>query len=274
MKRSINFISLKGLSIYKQLLYEEVLLRCSKDNWFVYNIGDVLPTIVVGYSGKIDDLLNISKVQKDSINVIRRYTGGGTVIVDENTIFASIIMNSKDADTQPYPRNIMTWSDHVLYGPIFKRYNTSFSLREHDYVFNDLKFGGNAQSIIKERWVHHTSFLWDYNPNRMEYLKIPLKKPDYRGERNHKDFLTKLKDHMPSIDSFEKLVIDQLSLVYKVNYIDNSNIEYIVKDLQDSNNIDSLIRTTVIDIDEHISKKNTISSIPSLVKVGPSCTNI
>ena len=275
-KVKLNYVSLKRVPILNQLLYEEVLLRCSNDNWFVYNIGNKKPTIVIGYSGKVNDLLHVNKVYNDNINVIRRYTGGGTVIVDNNTIFASIIMNSNNVNTQPYPRNIMTWSDHTLYGPIFKKYNQSFALREHDYVFNDMKFGGNAQSIIKERWVHHTSFLWDYNYNTMEYLKIPLKKPEYRGNRNHHDFLTKLKNYIPSLESFENDIIQQLSLVYDINYIDDNNIDTIVNDLKNNSNnsnINSLIRTTVVDINEYVNKKPD-STIPSLVKMGPSCTNI
>jgi len=277
MKIKLNILSFNGFSIYKQLIYEEILLRCSKENWFLYNMGNLIPTIVLGYSGKIDELLNVHKVNNDKINVIRRYTGGGTVVVDESTIFASIIMNSKDANTQPYPRNIMSWSDNILYGPIFKKYNKSFSLREHDYVFGDLKFGGNAQSIIKDRWVHHTSFLWDYNPKRMEYLKIPSKKPEYRGERNHKDFLTTLKENLPSMNEFQNNIIEQLSTVYDVKLIDNNTIEKIVNDLKNesNNNIQSLIRTVNVDIENHIKKTEELKMIiPSLVKSGPSCTNI
>jgi lipoate-protein ligase A len=49
-----------------------------------------------------------------------------------------------------------------------------------DYVFGDRKFGGNAQSIIKNRWIHHTSFLWDYDVRNMAYLKLPSRVPQYR----------------------------------------------------------------------------------------------
>lgn len=45
-------------------------------------------------------------------------------------------------------------------------------MRENDYLFGSHKIGGNAQSIIKDRWVHHTSFLWDYKPERMRYLQV------------------------------------------------------------------------------------------------------
>lgn len=50
-----------------------------------------------------------------------------------------------------------------------------------DYVFGDRKFGGNAQSITKNRWIHHTSFLWDYEVNNMAYLKLPKRVPEYRS---------------------------------------------------------------------------------------------
>jgi hypothetical protein len=49
-----------------------------------------------------------------------------------------------------------------------------------DYVYGEHKFGGNAQSITKGRWVHHTSLLWDFHPPNMELLKFPPKSPDYR----------------------------------------------------------------------------------------------
>jgi len=68
-----------------------------------------------------------------------------------------------------------------------------FELRENDYVLGPRKMGGNAQSIVKGGWLHHTSFLWDYDGKNMEYLTLPRKRPDYRQDRDHSDFLVKLK---------------------------------------------------------------------------------
>lgn len=42
------------------------------------------------------------------------------------------------------------------------------------------KFGGNAQAITGRRWLHHTSLLWDYEPDRMALLAQPAKQPQYR----------------------------------------------------------------------------------------------
>lgn len=53
------------------------------------------------------------------MTLIRRYTGGGTVVVDENTIFTSFIMNESDVPSKPFPRDIMNWSERDVFGPVF-----------------------------------------------------------------------------------------------------------------------------------------------------------
>jgi hypothetical protein len=50
-------------------------------------------------------------------------------------------------------------------------------------VLGERKFGGNAQAITSRRWLHHTSFLWDYQPASMELLTNPAKQPAYRQAR-------------------------------------------------------------------------------------------
>ena len=51
--------------------------------------------------------------------MIRRYTGGGTVVTDKNTVFATFIMNGNDVPAKPYPRDIMAWSESDVFGPVF-----------------------------------------------------------------------------------------------------------------------------------------------------------
>lgn len=52
----------------------------------------------------------------------------------------------------------------------------------------------NVLCIPLDRWVHHTSFLWDYNAELMEkYLRMPQKQPDYRLKRRHTEFCTSIK---------------------------------------------------------------------------------
>lgn len=110
---------------------------------------------------------------RDNLQVIRRFTGGGTVIVDADTVFASLILNvrklecyakysltinrlkqiksqSADIGCPPYPREIMKWTEQEVYGPVFEDLTASantagtgsdakFSLLENDYVWGDRK---------------------------------------------------------------------------------------------------------------------------------------
>ena len=52
-----------------------------------------------------------------------------------------------------------------------------------DYCYGMSKFGGNAQAITKNRWLHHTSFLWDFDATSMQLLQMPAKAPAYRAVR-------------------------------------------------------------------------------------------
>ncbi|PRW61385.1 lipoate- ligase A isoform X1 [Chlorella sorokiniana] len=130
------------------------------------------------------------------MTLIRRFTGGGTVVVDQDTLFTSLIMQHQSLPgVEPYPRPVMRYTEH-LYDTVFGRHGP-FHLRENDYCFGDVKFGGNAQAITKDRWLHHTSLLWDFQQPRMALLKHPDRQPEYRQGRDHLDFVVRLKDRLP-----------------------------------------------------------------------------
>jgi lipoate-protein ligase A len=173
MRPVINIIRLKQHDILRQLHIEELLLRKTNKNYCLLNVGQVDRSIVVGFSGKIPELINVDLVKNENIRVIRRYTGGGTVIVDNGCNFVSFIMNDKEVRCQPYPREIMSWTADEIYSPVFASMGLKdvFCLHEHDYTaMKEKKIAGNAQTITKNRWVHHTSFLWQFDPRNMGFL--------------------------------------------------------------------------------------------------------
>ncbi|CAI9753096.1 unnamed protein product [Fraxinus pennsylvanica] len=220
----MNLVRLKGVPILQQLHLEERLLRKSSDNWCIINDGTHDPTIVMGISGKPVELLEIDPVLQDELPVIQRFTGGGTVIVDQGTVFVTFICN-KDAvpGLQSYPRPIMSWSS-LVYQKVFQGIG-DFSLRENDYVLGNHKFGGNAQSIIKNRWLHHTSFLWDYEISNMRYLKLPKRTPEYRQARGHLEFICRMKDYIPRSNFIDR-TIDAVGNHFLVRSMELEAIKY------------------------------------------------
>ena len=197
--------------IMTKLRLEEALLRHNKENWCLVSAVGGPSTVVVGRNGKPEQLLDVARVKRDGVPVVRRFTGGGTVIVGTGTVVATIISNKTDAPCGPFPRDIMAWTGEI-YGTIFRRLGVDFRLRENDYVISDdLKIGGNAQTIIKSRWLHHTSFLVDFLDSDMAYLRIPDKRPDYRGDRPHSAFITRLRPRVNLAPTdFRSVLLDHL----------------------------------------------------------------
>jgi lipoate-protein ligase A len=280
----LSYLDLRGLglSILERLILEEFLLKHDTRRWILVGTHSAFPhrflqnsevdipneiAIVMGIGGKPKELLHLAHVQEDQVPVLKRFTGGGTVVMDMDAIWTTLIGRPVRHDVEEqfplypahFPRPIMEYTANTFYQPLFQRLacvqeskriskptmttgrktlvlntkscameNTGLlytlpttvaattnnennisvtdpmpllQLRENDYVMGDYKIAGNAQSITKEGWLHHTSFLWNFDPNNMErYLTLPTKRPTYRKDRSHTQFLTSLQSIYPLLN--------------------------------------------------------------------------
>ena len=216
----IHLIHLKNVSIFDQLQLEEQLLREDSRNFCILNEGSS-SAIVMGISGKPQELIESSKAKQLNVPIIQRFSGGGTVVVDENTLFVTFLCNKEEFSFPSYPERIMKWSE-LFYQKAFPIEN--FSLKENDFVIGDFKCGGNAQYIKKERWLQHTSFLWNFCPKKMDSLLLPRKTPNYRSGRSHVDFLCTLNNHFPSKQSFFDHIKKELYQQFTIISLDCADI--------------------------------------------------
>jgi lipoate-protein ligase A len=205
----LNLCHTKNFFILEQLKLEESILRGDlEDSFCIINEGSKKAVVV----GSFGDKSSLCLKKRKKIPIIKRFSGGGTVIVDENTIFITFIF-SKELLKFSFPEEILKWSEN-LYKKVFNL--KIFALKENDYVLSNFKCAGNALHIRKNRFLLHTSFLWDYEKENMEYLKIPKKTPKYRNNRDHLEFLCKLKNYFPSkeffIEKFKKVLKREFSI--------------------------------------------------------------
>mmetsp|Transcript_49878 Transcript_49878/g.128344 ORF Transcript_49878/g.128344 Transcript_49878/m.128344 type:complete len:298 (-) Transcript_49878:236-1129(-) len=249
----VKLVRMCGHDIFRQLYIEEALFRCSSENWFILNEGSSRCGIVMGTTNKVSKLLNLQLVEERKVPVMRRFTGGGTVYVNQNTLFSSFIFNNDAIPVDAYPRPIMQWTTDVYRqafhaSPAFDRGVThvgkssqgevevgekssqgevevgekssegaEFELRGNiDYTIGDKKVGGNAQALARKRFVHHTSFLFDYDVRDFEVLAMPDSQPEYRQKRSHADFVTSLNCWFPTATSFGNAVEGVLREMYEV----------------------------------------------------------
>lgn len=196
----LTLIHCTNLSIFQQLQMEEALLRTSDQNFCLLNAGST-PSVVMGISGNESALLTPEFFAQDAVALIRRFSGGGTVLVDENTFFATFIFNKSDLNFNAYPEPLMRFVE----GPV-RAALENVKLKENDFVIGNKKCGGNAQMLTSKRALHHISFLWDFNPENMRLLSQPQKMPAYRKHRSHLDFLTPICHHYPEFESVDDLL--------------------------------------------------------------------
>jgi len=208
MKPVLHLLKLPPTPILQQLQWEEALLRVDKRNWCLFNHGSP-PAIVMGISGQVGEVIARKCWEQCPLPLIRRFSGGGTVVVDQETLFVTLICQADALPIPPFPRSLMQWTAEHLYRPLF--HSLPFQLRESDYTLGQRKWGGNAQSILKGRWLHHSSLLWDYRSEYMDLLLLPPKTPVYRQQRSHLDFLCRLRDHWADKSFFESELMGQLS---------------------------------------------------------------
>jgi lipoate-protein ligase A len=213
----LHLLRLKGMPIVQQLHLEEALLRADERNWCLLNDGTP-PAIVMGISGKPEQLINQPLIQQKPIPVIRRFSGGGAVVVDSYTFFVTWIFNNTSVQIRPFPEHVLKWTE-----PFYREILPCAQLRENDYVIGDRKFGGNAQYFRKQRWLHHSTLLWDFDPKRMDYLLMPPKMPQYRQNRSHSDFLCKLKDYC-SKKEFEEKILNSIMTRFEVKEMEVSHL--------------------------------------------------
>lgn len=179
----------------------------------------------MGISGKKDKLFDLELSKKRSIPILKRFSGGGAVVVDENTIFVSFIFNKELLKDSFNHKAAMNWSE-CFYKRVFD--DQEFHLRENDYVFANKKFGGNAQYFQKERAVHHTSFLWDFSEENMQLLQMPEKRPQYRQDRSHNDFLIKLKEKISSKEELRQRIKAALESFFEIERIEEKVLQEIL----------------------------------------------
>ncbi len=148
--------------------------------------------VVLGYANKVDEEVRRDECLQRNIPILRRCSGGGTVLQGPGCFNYSVVLQIRD-ELQGIPQTnmfVMERNRRALESLLGKR----VEIRGHtDLAANDLKFSGNAQRRKKNFLVFHGTFLLGFDLQMIEaVLKFPSKQPDYRKNRSHLEFLTRL----------------------------------------------------------------------------------
>ncbi|MBI3852349.1 MAG: lipoate--protein ligase family protein [Verrucomicrobia bacterium] len=152
------------------------------------------PFVVVGYANKVASEVNLAACRALNVPVLRRCSGGGTVLQGPGCLNYSLILKIQEAG----PLHSITETNRF----ILQRHREALSkltgqaielLGTTDLAIGKRKFSGNSQRRKRQCLLFHGTFLLQFDiPLVEKFLAMPSKQPDYRQNRTHADFLINL----------------------------------------------------------------------------------
>jgi lipoate---protein ligase len=196
--------------------------------------------VVIGYANKAGTEVNLPSCRRHGIPVLRRCTGGGTVLQGPGVLNYSLILRIHDAGpchSIPATNQFILQRHRdalagLLSAPVAWRGQT-------DLALGGLKFSGNAQRRRRRFLLFHGSFLLHLDFGLVEQaLPLPSRQPDYRANRSHADFLTNLNLPAPTVSAaliktwdatapLDPIPLDQITLLAREKYsLDEWNLRF------------------------------------------------
>ncbi len=144
--------------------------------------------VVLGHANRTRAEVNLVACRKIGLPILRRVSGGGTVLQGPGCLNYALVLRIGDASVTTTNRFIMQRHQAVfqelLGQPVAVQGVT-------DLTIGGRKFSGNAQRRKKQFLLFHGSFLLGFDLARVErYLAAPSRQPTYRQNRPHREFLT------------------------------------------------------------------------------------
>jgi lipoate-protein ligase A len=151
--------------------------------------------VVLGYANQLAREVHRETCREHSIPVLRRCSGGGTVLQGPGCLNYSLLLRiAEGGPLATIPATNRFVMDR-LRDAFVKLAGPEVHVRGHtDLTLGDRKFSGNAQRRKRQFLLFHGSFLLDFDLGLIgKFLAHPPKQPLYRGNRSHQEFLTNLR---------------------------------------------------------------------------------
>lgn len=163
--------------------------------------------VVLGYGKQAAAEVHLDHCQSGGIPVLRRCSGGGTVLQGPGCLNYCLIL---PISAHPALETITGSNQHIMARQrdlLQKASGLPVEIDGHtDLRVGDRKFCGNAQRRKRTHILFHGAILLRFDLARIsECLQLPATQPAYRNRRSHAEFLTNLGlDSPTAADALQK----------------------------------------------------------------------
>lgn len=193
-----RFVELSLGSIHENIALDDALLRQAEETegpsclrlW-----EQPKPAVVLGASGRLHEELWVEACQQDGIDLARRTSGGGTVLVGPGAMNAAVIL---PIEAHPSLRNVDTAQKWIMghFARAMQARGMPVVVQgSGDLTTQDRKISGSAQRRLRRFLLVHATVLYGDQIGSeaiARYIRPPIRQPDYRRSRAHEDFVTSL----------------------------------------------------------------------------------
>jgi lipoate-protein ligase A len=189
------------------------------------------PFVVLGHSNRLLAEVNVALCNQDKMPVLRRVSGGGTVVQGPGCLNYSLLLRGG-------PQRLKTIAGTFSYVLQRHRRVVNELLRAtrvriqgiSDLTIDGVKFSGNAQYRKSNCVLVHGTFLLKFELALIErYLRQPARQPAYRQGRPHAQFVTnleidaaelcrRLKEAWQASDEFFEVPFSRIDALVKERY--------------------------------------------------------
>ena len=148
------------------------------------------PAVVLGSGGVLHEDVNEGACAADGVPILRRSSGGGTVLLGSGCLCYSLVLSMQGAPELSAIRPSYT----VILSRIAEAILPAATIAGiSDLAAEGRKFSGSAQQRKRSFLLHHGTLLHAFDLSLAgRYLREPVRQPEYRAGREHCDFMRNL----------------------------------------------------------------------------------
>jgi lipoate-protein ligase A len=174
-----------------EALLEEAVIAAPGETLRIWESPQL--AVVLGRSSRIADEVHTDACRASGIPILRRPSGGATVLVGPGCLMYSLVLSYR---LRPHLR-VLSQAHREVLGILAAALNRLAPgvqcCGTSDLALGEQKFSGNSVRCRRDHFLYHGTLLYDFPLSLIDrYLAMPARMPLYRAGRPHSDFVMNL----------------------------------------------------------------------------------